>query len=111
MLNDASDPHSLVWHLTTTGADEILLTQKPSGLVLTIAGPTDGVRPTLEKPNDQAGQIWRITSPEEGIYVLINKASGKALEVYQGDWKNGGLIDQWDFQNVEHHLWLLEQVK
>ena len=57
MQNDASNSVSQVWHLTATGADEVIFTHKASGLLLTIGQANWGTPATLEKPNGQANQV------------------------------------------------------
>lgn len=49
-----------------------------------------------------------ITSGSE--YIITSKLSNKAMEVSNGGQNNGDLIQQWDYVNVSHQQWVLEEV-
>lgn len=44
------------------------------------------------------------------IYTITCKQSMKAVEVPEGSWNNGAVLQQWDYGQGENQQWILEQV-
>lgn len=65
----------------------------------------------LWQANGDSNQLWSIIDLHNGYFSIINKNSGKALGVKNGDMTNGNNIDQYDYYGYENQQWKFELVK
>ena len=109
---NAGVANTQIWTLKRIAGNDFSLTQKSSGLTLTIAegASENGIQATAQTPNGKPEQIWRIEKQDEGIYALVNKATGKRLDVYAASTETGARIVQWETNNGENQLWRLVPV-
>ena len=65
---------------------------------------------TSEDEDDN--RLWKIEEADEGYHVLINRQSGRALDVYQASKVDGANVQQWGTgsQNPIHRQWQLVAV-
>lgn len=79
------------------GADYII-TSKSSGKVLTVEGNSkeEGAKIIQTTANDSDFQIWTVTDGGDGYYNLVNKVSGKAIDVPNSSKKAGVELKQYN---------------
>ena len=74
------------------------------------ASPANGARIQLFHPNGTDAQAFRITYGDDGFYDVRVIASGKALDVTDGDLLSGTPIQQWECYGVDspNQRWKIE---
>ena len=62
--------------------------------------------------DEDDNRLWKIEEADEGYHVLINRQSGRALDVYQASEVDGANVQQWGTgsQNPIHRQWQLVAV-
>jgi len=55
-------------------------------------------------------QKWFITATDGGYYKIINKQTGKALDIWLGNLDNGTAIVQWDYWAGKNQNWAISPV-
>ena len=81
---------------------------KAGGKVITAEGKDNGAPISIEENQDKASQLWSITA-EGDYYKIVNKESGKALDVVSLGTANGTYLHQWDFAGGKSQLWKIEE--
>lgn len=82
-----------------------------SGMVLDLesSSANNGVKIIQSKKNGSLSQQWTFVSKGDGYYQVINKQTGKALDVAQGSKAPGGYIHQWEALSVPNQMFRLQQ--
>jgi hypothetical protein len=98
---------------TTQGVYKII--NKNSGLNLEVYQASTSSGATVDQWQDNGGsnQRWNFTqiSPPSfttGQFILVNKNSGKYLDIYQGSNADGATIDQWSNTGYYGQIWTLQ---
>ncbi|HEY1216272.1 MAG TPA: RICIN domain-containing protein, partial [Bryobacteraceae bacterium] len=111
--DNGTPDHEWAVQNTTQGGYKII--NKNSGLNLEVYQASTASGATVDQWQDtgNSNQRWNFTqiSPPSfttGTFVLINKNSGKYLDVYQDSTANGATIDQWSDTGYNCQIWTLQ---
>lgn len=88
---------------------EFMIVNRRSGKALQATGLENGLAVEQREPQKTDAQIWTSLEAEGGV-KLMNKASGKVLDVMQGGVANGTWAQIWDDVNGDSQLWRFENV-
>jgi hypothetical protein len=79
------------------GAEYVKLVQADTGKVLAVADNSDeaGAKAVVAKDDGSKGQQWKFEK-DGNHYKLVNRKSGKVLDVEMESTEEGGAIIQWD---------------
>ncbi len=58
----------------------------------------------------QDREIWSVSKVDDEYYSIINKQSGKALDVENNNSDNGEDIHQWTYYGSDNQLWKIEEI-
>jgi alpha-L-fucosidase 2 len=81
-----------------------------SGLVLQIAGGSNGSDITQQPDTDAAGQQWRVADHGGEVCSLINRQSGLAMDVWQASTSDGARICQWTLTGGANQRFRLQRL-
>ena len=59
--------------------------------------------------NGGDNQQWQFVASEDQYYKLLNKSTGKALDIMLGGSENGTWLHQWDSVSSDSQLWYVEE--
>lgn len=111
--DNGTPDHEWAVQNTTQGGYKII--NRNSGLNLEVYQASTASGATVDQWQDNGGsnQRWNFTqvSPPSfttGQFVLVNKKSGKYLDVYQGSTADGATIDQWENTGYNGQIWTLQ---
>lgn len=96
-----------VWHVTNLGNDDVILTNKKTGLALAVrdASMDDGALIVQQAATKETHQLWHLTDLGGGNYTLTNKASGKLLDDLNQATTPGSVIAQYKGNGGENQQW------
>lgn len=84
--------------------EEMMIVNRRTGKALQSTGPDDGQLVEQAAPNGSDAQLW--TAVKEGKAVkLVNKASGKVLDVMHGGTEAGTWTQIWEDVGGDSQLW------
>ena len=112
VVNDAgAEPAAEHWNLRSVGENEVTLTSPKNGMALAVASASDGT-PVILEPCEAGKntQVWRLEQAGEGGYRLVNKGTGKLLDVYGWFPLDGARVMQRGRMEPAYQLWRLEGV-
>ena len=106
------------WQIASAGNGYYTLKAKHSGKALAVdlnpntnggkENPTDkGTNIFHLGTNDDDNRLWKIESVGEGYYKLVNKYSGKVLDVSGVSKANGANVHQWEYGGSPNQQWKL----
>ena len=78
-----------------------------SGMCLTLAGPNNGDRAIQRPCNGALNQQWTVTPQSDGAYLIKNVATGRCLDLFNGDTADGSLIAEFDCWAGPNQHWKL----
>uniref|UniRef100_UPI003FED47DE RICIN domain-containing protein n=1 Tax=Candidatus Fimivicinus sp. TaxID=3056640 RepID=UPI003FED47DE len=84
------------------------ITSKLSGKAVTACGDTD-VR--MFAPTGEDNQQWKPVEVAPGVYQLLSKATGKALDIILAGENDGAQLHQWENISAPTQSWKLEQAQ
>ncbi len=70
----------------------------------------NGAKIVQMRERKSAAHDWKIEHVADGDYKIINRNSGKALEVFEHSLETGANIAQWDFHGADNQLWKIVEV-
>lgn len=76
-------------------------------LMIDGASRSNGARIVVGRADQSTFQKFRFTRQADGSYIITNSASGKALEIYANQERDGTPIDQWDANGGVNQRWRL----
>lgn len=109
-----------LWYIETCGAEAFQIKSKENNKCLDIVNISkdNGAKIQLWEDVDGKNQTWSFTELEEdknivsgGKYKIISKNSGKAIEVGYSSQENGGIVQQWDYEDGINQQWYLQNVE
>ena len=65
--------------------------------------------PRVNQLNGGENQQWKFEASGDPYYKLVNKNTGKALDIMLGGSANGTWLHQWDSVSSDSQLWFLER--
>jgi ricin B lectin len=89
----------------------IVIIFKLTGLYLDIQnqGKGDGDKVIQKRYNNASSQLWKLVLQDDGYYFIINKNSGKYLEVAYNSIADGAKIGQWGPTGYDCQKWILKK--
>ena len=81
-----------------------------SGLVLQVAGSSNGADITQQPDTNAAGQQWRVVDHGGGVISLVNRQSGLAMDVWEASTADGARISQWTATGSANQRFQLHRV-
>ena len=63
----------------------------------------------INQLNGGENQQWKFEASGDPYYKLVNKNTGKALDIMLGGSANGTWLHQWDSVSSDSQLWFLEE--
>ncbi|WP_205509719.1 RICIN domain-containing protein [Longitalea arenae] len=101
------------WRFEYAGDGWYKITSLLSGRALDVPGGTkENVQIYLKDSKDQDGQLWRLLEAgSKGELRLVNKASGKSLDVFGGSVNNGAAILQTAWTGKSRQKWTIAAVQ
>ncbi|HUP11652.1 MAG TPA: RICIN domain-containing protein, partial [Niastella sp.] len=102
-----------LWRFEYAGEGWYKITNQAGGRALNIPGGSkENVQAQLKDVKDNDCQLWRlIEEGNKGELQLVNKASGKVLEVFAGSTNNGAAILQTRYTGKTRQRWTVAVVK
>ncbi|HEU5354424.1 MAG TPA: RICIN domain-containing protein [Actinocrinis sp.] len=100
------------WTLARQANGYFTLTNKASGLLLTVTGASTSDGATVELDSASPGssaQDWSVIQQSDGGFKLANRKSNLLLDDYQQSKSNGAAVDQWDDNGGANQHWTLTQ--
>ena len=106
---DVPDQH---WKVHNLANGEITLTNVTTGLALAAesAHAQDGSPAIIQRPTGDDTQIWKLEEAESG-FTLLNKATGKLLDLYGRNPDVGARIVVWQSNGGDNQSWQFVPVK
>jgi N-acetyl-anhydromuramyl-L-alanine amidase AmpD len=100
------------WRFEYAGEGWYKITSVVSGRALDVAGGSkENIQIHLKDTKDNDCQLWRlIEEGKKGELRLVNKASGKVLEVFAGSVNNGAAVLQTSFTGKTRQKWTIAAV-
>lgn len=89
--------------------EEVLIINRRTGKALHCTGMDNGQVVVQSAPTGEDAQIWDPVRVEDGV-KLINKASGKALDVVHGGTEAGTWAQTWEDVDGGSQVWKLAKV-
>ncbi|HLL66118.1 MAG TPA: RICIN domain-containing protein [Micromonosporaceae bacterium] len=83
---------------------------KHSGRALTVGSALDGANVVQQTRADAPSQQWRFVATADGHYKILNRGSGKALDVFGQSLLDGAAITQWTDNSGANQQWRLVDV-
>lgn len=78
-----------------------------SSMCLTLAGPNNGDRAIQRPCNGALNQQWTVTPQSDGAFLIKNVATGRCLDLFDGNTTDGSLIAQFDCWAGPNQHWKL----
>ncbi|SDC34040.1 RICIN domain-containing protein [Actinokineospora iranica] len=105
---DKGDP-AQQWRLRPAhdGKHTVVVENAANGLVLTVTGGDNGAEVALEAVRGTRHQHWRLVPLRSGEHALVNLASGKYLDLWNGDAGHEARLAQFDFWHGPQQRWSL----
>ncbi|WP_199044483.1 RICIN domain-containing protein [Glycomyces salinus] len=91
------------------GDDYYRIKARHSGLCLQVANNNNGADITQESESDSASQQWSITD-HGGSVSLINRASGRAMDVWEYSTEDGARISQYEYTGNDNQRFVRQAV-
>lgn len=94
-------------------ATNYLILSSATGMAMTVEGYSDGnsVGICQMTKGDYQSQIWTLEDMGEGYCRIVNKFSGKALNVPNASKSEGTQIIQWNKENSDNSKWKLTKLE
>lgn len=89
--------------------EEVLIVNRRTGKVLHCTGPDNGLVVVQAEPTGEDAQIWNPVRVDNGV-KLVNKASGKVLDVVDGGTEAGTWAHTWEDVSANSQVWKLERI-
>ena len=68
---------------------------------------SDGAKAVQSSYADRDSQLWNLSDQGDGYYYIINKNSGKYLEVADNSIEDGASVGQWGPTGYDCQKWTL----
>jgi type 1 glutamine amidotransferase len=81
-----------------------------SGLVLQVAGNSNGADIAQRADTNATSQQWRVVDQGGGVVSLVNRQSGLAMDVWAASTANGARISQWTSGGGANQRFQLQRV-
>ncbi|MBN2166412.1 MAG: RICIN domain-containing protein [Marinilabiliaceae bacterium] len=101
------------WRITSAGGGYYRVSPLSNlDIAFDIAGQSTSNGANLQTYSYWGGynQQFQFNDLGNGYYSIINRGSGKALEIYQFSTENGGNVDQWSYWGGTNQQWRLESL-
>ncbi|MEY8311029.1 RICIN domain-containing protein [Oscillospiraceae bacterium 42-9] len=86
--------------------DEVLIVNRRTGKALQCTGLDNGQVVVQAAPSGEDAQVWSVVKGKEGV-KLMNKASGKVLDVMHGSTEAGAWVQTWEDVDGQSQVWKL----
>ena len=117
---DDTNADTQLWYLEETGDGYVQIKSKANKKCIDIEGISkeNGAKLQVWEDVDGDNQKWKFTVIKENKkivsgakYKIISKNSKKAVEVGYHSKEDGGIIQQWEYNDGESQQWYLESVE
>lgn len=88
---------------------EVLIVNRRTGKALQCTGLDNGMAVVQSTPTGEDAQIWDPVRVDDGV-KLINKASGKALDLVDGGTEDGTWAHTWEDVGCGSQVWKLAKI-